>query len=181
MLMNIFKILSSKKDEISNNKPPSVITTVNKICKIAKAITGESNMDQALLSIKKNKENKIKFTEALQVIDSRFYDDRINARARDLNLTSKFGMNRRANYMILFICISLCSTVLTIICFRNILTPEMLAILTGLIGVFSACLQEAFHFEFGGRFVNMRYQNKSCEEDVNEYGVVESDESCHIK
>lgn len=83
------------------------------------------------------------------------FNDNKSARERDVCLQVKNGSNMRANLMLLFLCFVLIFCVIVLIFYRNKLSSDVVAIISGLTGALGQCLKDVFHFEFGSsRFKN---------------------------
>jgi len=76
-------------------------------------------------------------------------NDRVDARARDLKMASLGRSNWRAHIMIGVASCGLIGSVLSLMLCRAYLSGEVVGMLATTVGIFGACLKDAFAFEFG--------------------------------
>lgn len=120
---------------------------------LAQSITGEQDPLKVLGSLKGDPELLRKFQQALMQMNHELelaaYQDRDNARARDIALAQAGRSNLRADIMVLSAALGLISCLLTITLYRTSLPGEAVGIISTIAGIFGSCLKDAYAFEFG--------------------------------
>jgi len=120
---------------------------------LAQSVTGETELQKILGSLKGDPKLLAQFQEALLRMDYELqlatYKDLENARARDIALAYAGRSNLRADIMVLSAAFGLITCLLSITFYRTSLPGEAVGIISTIAGIFGSCLKDAYAFEFG--------------------------------
>lgn len=124
-----------------------------KVVSIATHLTHAKGPHDALEKIAENPEMLIEFQKAIlelerQMVDLE-YQDRQDARFRDIALTRQGRMNRRADIMVIAAALGLILCLASLGYYSEELPGEAVGIISTIAGIFGACLKDAYAFEFG--------------------------------
>ena len=158
MLSEIVKLFSIAKSLPFLERYISLIiekTPLAKIVGLLKNLSGQTSLKDALKNIQSNDDLKQELELALLKAEEEYLrssmKDKAGARERDLNLRKlKNGKNIRANFMLGVALCGLFGCILILVSFKDLLSAEMIAIISTVCGVLGSCLKEAYSFEFGG-------------------------------
>lgn len=155
--MGIFEILSA----VSGIAPvitkwlgagKSVQEVADKASEIATQITGKSDTSEAIDALKADPALVLKYQQAMLDQDMQYEklytDDKADARARDVAIVSKTGVNSRANWLAA-ICIAVVIGILAIVVFALQINEFAKGVITTILGVFLNQLTNIYSFEFG--------------------------------
>jgi hypothetical protein len=126
----------------------------NRECSLEEALKAITTSDVMLEKFKLEVEKLEKLKQIAEL------KDRQDARKRDQHIVSHSGKNSRANLMLSMCFFGLCFFVIILLFAKNLISAEIKAVLTAIIGILGACLREAFLFEFGGSISKNLEQNE---------------------
>lgn len=119
----------------------------------AKTITGQSDPAKILQSMKADPKLVAQFQHAVLKMEHEremaVYEDRKNARLRDITFVKAQKHNIRADIMVVSAAAGLISCLLTITLYSGTLPGEAVGIISTVAGIFGSCLKDAYAFEFG--------------------------------
>ncbi|MEB3702097.1 hypothetical protein Bealeia1_01175 [Candidatus Bealeia paramacronuclearis] len=124
-----------------------------KIVDTAKRLTGEDDPAKILQAMKADPKLVAEFQHAVLKMEHEremaIYEDRKNARARDMVFIQSQKHNIRADVMVISAAMGLISCLLTITLYSGSLPGEAVGIISTIAGIFGSCLKDAYAFEFG--------------------------------
>ena len=124
-----------------------------KIVDSAKQITGENDPAKILQSMRADPKLVAQFQHAVLKMEHEremaFFEDRKNARVRDMAFIQSQKHNVRADIMVVSAAAGLISCLLTITLYSGELPGEAVGIISTVAGIFGSCLKDAYAFEFG--------------------------------
>lgn len=135
---------------------------LSQLSSLAQDLTGEkgSNAYKTLLN---DSERLLAFQKHALSIQSQYikgmFEDRKNARARDIMHLRANGKNARADFMIYIASFALFSCIAFIWFCRHILSVELVGVISALVGIFGSCLKDAYVFEFGANKMDGKMSN----------------------
>lgn len=139
-----------KDPEIKSNTQDFI---ASKVIDIAKAITGAENPLDAVSVLQKDPQLLLEFQRTVlhlnHDLERAHYEDKRDARARDVALMTSGKRNRRADIMVISAAVGLMSCLACLIMLQGHLPGEAIGIMSTIAGIFGACLKDAYAFEFG--------------------------------
>lgn len=125
-----------------------------KVVDIASSVTGAKDPQEILAKLRANAELAQQFQLALLAADTDleklFLADRQDARGRDVEVRKLTGgKNTRADLMVLLAVVGIIACLAVLSLYRKDIPGEVVGILGTVIGIFGACLRDAYQFEFG--------------------------------
>jgi hypothetical protein len=121
---------------------------------IASSVTGSKDPQEILSKLNGSAELAQQFQLACLAADAdlekRFLADRQDARGRDVEVRKlSGGKNTRADLMVLLAVVGIIACLVVLSMYRKEIPGEVVGILGTVIGIFGACLRDAYQFEFG--------------------------------
>lgn len=127
--------------------------TAQEVVDMAKRVAGVSTPQDAVSIFKKDPKLLLEFhTKLLEIEEKceiRVYQDRMDARARDVALANAGRSNARADIMVVSAALGLIFCLVSLGYYRDNLPGEAVGIISTIAGIFGACLKDAYAFEFG--------------------------------
>lgn len=149
-MWGIFTILARIFPEVLNvvqsKKPEDSIKT---IISEAQKIVGAQDPKIFEKNIQHQPALVLELHRTFQAMETLRIKDRQDARHRDLSMTQKYGVNRRADVMVLAAALGLLVALGTLIAHHHSLPGEAIGIISTIAGIFGSCLKDAYAFEFG--------------------------------
>lgn len=119
---------------------------------VARTVTGTSTNDAALEALKADPSKLLEYQAALVAQATRFeellYEDRKDARARDIKFLEAGTRNYRADALVV-VTVAVIFTIIGVVVFSEDLNEFAKGALTTILGVFLNQLVSVFQFEFG--------------------------------
>lgn len=124
-----------------------------KVVDIANTVTDSLDPATAIQKLSENHKMLIEFQKAVMEMDAKYveleYQDRQDARNRDVALLKYGGRNRRADIMVVAAAFGLIFCLVSLAYYSVELPGEAVGIISTIAGIFGACLKDAYAFEFG--------------------------------
>ena len=115
----------------------------------AKKLTGEHETTSILRALSGNPDLLMQFQKVVTQMESDLYQDRRDARAREVALIQAGHRNTRADIMVLSAAFGLILCLAALAFYRDSLPGEAVGIISTTAGIFGSCLKDAYAFEFG--------------------------------
>lgn len=135
---------------LSGNQAEDVAT---RVVDMAKKITGYEDTNNAVSYFRENPTAIIEFQKAVLEMDKDLevavFQDRQNARNRDIALAQVGHKNMRADIMVVSAALGLIMCLASLAFYSEALPGEAVGIISTVAGIFGACLKDAYAFEFG--------------------------------
>lgn len=124
-----------------------------KVVRIATTLTGKSQAHEMIESICNNPDILIAFQKEILELEKQMqdleYQDRQDARFRDIAITRNGHRNRRPDIMVVAAALGLILCLASLGYYSEALPGEAVGIISTIAGIFGACLKDAYAFEFG--------------------------------
>jgi hypothetical protein len=136
-------------DYLSQDDPDQI---ASQTIKVATDITQCDSPEAALMRLMDEPDLKDSFVTHMTSLLLSLEESKVRnidaARARDLALAA-LGSPRRGDWMVVLAAGGLISSLLALTFFKDILSGEVIGIISTICGIFGSCLKDAFGFEFG--------------------------------
>ena len=124
-----------------------------KVVDIASTVTDTMDPHAAIQRLSENQKMLLEFQNKVLDMEAHYidleYQDRLDARARDVALL-KFGHhNMRADIMVISAALGLILCLASLAYYSDALPGEAVGIISTIAGIFGSCLKDAYAFEFG--------------------------------
>jgi hypothetical protein len=124
-----------------------------KVVDMANSVTESLDPATAIQKLSENHKMLIEFQKAVMDMDVKYtemeYQDRQDARARDIALLRQGTRNYRADIMVISAALGLIFCLLSLAYYSGSLPGEAVGIISTIAGIFGSCLKDAYAFEFG--------------------------------
>jgi len=115
----------------------------------ARQLTGEHEVPSMLRILSNNPDMLLQFQKVVSQMEADLYQDRRDARAREVALLQAGHRNLRADIMVLSAAFGLILCLAALAFYRESLPGEAVGIISTIAGIFGSCLKDAYAFEFG--------------------------------
>jgi hypothetical protein len=119
------------------------------VVNFARQLTGEKEVPSMLKILSNNPELLLQFQKVVSQMESELYQDRRDARAREIALLQAGHRNVRADIMVISAAFGLILCLAALAFYRASLPGEAVGIISTIAGIFGSCLKDAYAFEFG--------------------------------
>lgn len=124
-----------------------------KVVDVAATITDTMDPHVAIQRLAENQKLLIDFQKEILKLETHYiemeYQDRQDARARDVALMRYGQHNKRADIMVIAAALGLVLCLASLAYYSDALPGEAVGIISTIAGIFGACLKDAYAFEFG--------------------------------
>ncbi len=124
-----------------------------KVVDIANNVTDSLDPETAIQKLSENQKMLFEFQKSVIELDARYtemeYQDRQDARNRDIALLKYGNRNHRADIMVIAAALGLVLCLMSLAYYSGELPGEAVGIISTIAGIFGACLKDAYAFEFG--------------------------------